>query len=638
MVLRSVASRLAMGVVLGSAIVLLTTGGLLLIHTREQVLDQTQQEYLALASSAAQRIQNRIDGVGGVARVLAGALESRRAEAPALIRDVLATNADIVNITAAFVPRDSGALVPADAPVARRDREGHIELTSRVGEPEIYWSAPWFIRGLNCDRGCWQPPFRPTDRDERLMGYSVAIPGTTVPVQGVVDVTVSMAWLQTVLTELEKTPHAYAFVLDGHGNFLAHEWMTYINTQASPALLKAMAGSRGRPVRITPEDGARISEPVWVYFVPVKGTDWTFGLTVPEQQIYAGVRRNFMVDVGLGMVTLLGVFLIAIVAARRLMAPLGVLADRAEHVARGELDFALPTLRGDDEVARLNRAFDDMRRQLAVHIDGAKRIARDQARMASELEIARQIQLALLPDAHYVADNGQLELYATLRPASAVGGDLYAYFALGAQHLCVMVGDVSDKGIPAALFMARTITLARTMATHARSPKDILAVLNRELCKGNDTCMFVTLLCGVIETGTGMLTLASAGHEQPVLHAGGTAILVDVETGPALGLDPEASYPVRVLTLLEGDTLLMYTDGVSEAHNDTQRLYGAQALLDSVARVEGGATPEAYVERILSDVDSYVDGQAPYDDIALLALTWREARSEGVRIHAVAHS
>jgi sigma-B regulation protein RsbU (phosphoserine phosphatase) len=279
-----------------------------------------------------------------------------------------------------------------------------------------------------------------------------------------------------------------------------------------------------------------------------------------------------------------------------------------------------------------------MRHQLAGHIDTAKRTAREQERMASELEIARQIQLALIPEAHWLADDGRLELHAALRPASAVGGDLYTYFALGARHVCVMVGDVSDKGIPAALFMARTITLARTIATHARSPSDILGSLNRELCKGNDTCMFVTLLCGVVETETGLLALASAGHEQPVLHAGGTAILIDVETGPALGLDREARYPVRVLTLLGGDTVLMYTDGVSEAHAGNQKLYGAHALLESVSRIEDGATPEAFVDRVLSDVDTYVEGAPAYDDIALLALTWHDTSAEGARLDAAVHS
>ncbi|HVI54595.1 MAG TPA: SpoIIE family protein phosphatase [Luteibacter sp.] len=637
MVLRSVASRLALAVLLGSAIVLIVTGGLLLSHTREQTLRQTEREASAIASSAANRIQARIDGVAKVDQVLAGLLSSRRDQAPAIIRDILAANPEIGDISAAFVPRDHTALREDDAPVARRKQDGGIVMGSRLSDPEPYWSSPWFIRGLNCEKGCWQPPFRSTERNETLVGYSMAIPGKNLPVIGVADATISLDWLQKLLGGLTKPDHASAFVLDTNGEFLAHDWLSYIGTRASHPLLSAVAENRN-PVRITPEEGGRVSEPVWVYFVPIRGTRWTFGLSMPERQVLADLRRTYLIDIMLGVLALAGVSLITLIVTRRLMAPLGVLAERAENVSRGDLDFALPVVRRNDEVGRLTRAFDQMRHQLAGHIDTAKRTAREQERMASELEIARQIQLALIPEAHWMADDGRLELHAALRPASAVGGDLYTYFALGARHVCVMVGDVSDKGIPAALFMARTITLARTIATHARSPSDILGALNRELCKGNDTCMFVTLLCGVVETETGLLALASAGHEQPVLHAGGSAILVDVETGPALGLDREARYPVRVLTLLGGDTVLMYTDGVSEAHAANQKLYGAHALLDSVSRIEEGATPEAFVDRVLHDVDAYVDGAVAYDDIALLALTWHDTGAKGVRVDAAAHS
>lgn len=637
MVLRSIASRLALGVLVGSAVVLIVTGGLLLSHTRGQMLRQAQSEAAAVSDAAATRIQGRIDSVAKVAQVVAGVLSSRRDQAPAVIRDILAVNPELVDISAAFVPRDVNHLRPEDAPVARRDAEGHVSASDRLADPEPYWSSPWFVRGLNCDRGCWQPPFRSAARNETLIGYSVAIPGKDVPVIGVADATISLGWLQQLLGELAKPEHASAFVADANGDFLAHDWRSYIGTRGSKPLLEAIARGQN-PVRITPEDGGRVSEPVWVYFVPIRGTRWTFGLSMPERQVLADLRHTYFIDVLLGVLALMGVSLITLVITRRLMAPLTVLADRAEDVSRGDLDFALPEVRRNDDVGRLTRAFDQMRHQLAGHIDTAQRIARDQARMTSELEIAGQIQLALIPDPHWIADDGSLEVHAALRPASAVGGDLYIYFALGAKHVCVMVGDVSDKGIPAALFMARTITLARTIATHARSPSDILGTLNRELCKGNDTCMFVTLLCGVIETESGLLSLASAGHEQPVLHAGGSAILVDVETGPALGLDREAEYPVRVLSLLGGDTLLMYTDGVSEAHAGNQRLYGTHALLDSVGRIDEGASPETYVERVLEDVDAYTAGAPAYDDIALLALTWHDTGAEGARIHAAVHS
>ncbi|MDR6938310.1 SpoIIE family protein phosphatase [Luteibacter sp. 3190] len=636
MVLRSVATRLALGVLLGSAIVLIVTGGLMLSHTREQMLAQTEQEASAVSGWAATRIQGRLDAVARVARVLAGVLKTRRDEAPALIRDTLAVNPEIVDITAGFIPHN-GAAREADAAMARRAPDGALSMGSRLADPETYWTAPWFVRGLNCEHGCWQSPFHMAGRNDTLVGYSVAIPGSTTSVAGVADVTISLGWLQQLLGELNKPDHAAAFVVDADGMFLAHDWTSYVGTRGSKPFVAALKEHRN-PVRITPEMGGRVSEPVWVYLVPIAGTTWTAGLTMPEREVLADLRRTYYVDILLGLVALAGVSLIALVITRRMMAPLGILSDRAEDVARGELDFALPDVRRKDEVGRLTRAFDQMRRQLAGHIDSAKQLAREQERMASELDIARQIQLALIPEAHWLADDGRVELHAALRPASAVGGDLYTYFALGAKHICVMVGDVSDKGIPAALFMARTITLARTIATHARSPSDILGALNRELCKGNDTCMFVTLLCGVLETETGLLTLASAGHEQPVLHAGGSALFVDVETGPALGLDRDARYPVRVLTLLGGDTVLMYTDGVSEAHAANQKLFGSHAILDSVARLQDGATPEAYVEQVLGDVDAYVAGAPAYDDIALLALTWHDSRVTEVPLDAVAHS
>ena len=150
------------------------------------------------------------------------------------------------------------------------------------------------------------------------------------------------------------------------------------------------------------------------------------------------------------------------------------------------------------------RADAEMERELAAHLLWLTRIAREQERLASELEIAQQIQTALLPGPHYLDARCQnFELYAALKPARTVGGDLYSYFMLPGQRFCIIIGDVADKGIPAALFMARTITLAKAMASRAQSPQQLLQLLNRELCRSNDNCMFVTLLCGFLDAVSG---------------------------------------------------------------------------------------------------------------------------------------
>jgi len=300
MVLRSVASRLALGVLAGSAIVLIVTGGLMLSHTREQMLEQTRHEAAAIAASASARIQGRIDGVARVARVLAGQLGTRREQAATLLRDALAVNPEIVAIGSAFIPRDTGAPKDDDAPVARRSPGGRIAMESHRADPEPYWTAPWFVRGLNCDTGCWQPPFRTATRPDTQVGYTIAIPGRSVPVQGVVEATISLEWLQALLGSLDKPAHASAFVLDSDGEFLAHDWLSYVGTRGSRPLLSAVAQGR-TPVRITPQEGGRVSEPVWVYFVPIRGTRWTIGLTMPEREVLADLRRTYLVDLVLGM-------------------------------------------------------------------------------------------------------------------------------------------------------------------------------------------------------------------------------------------------------------------------------------------------------------------------------------------------
>ena len=274
-----------------------------------------------------------------------------------------------------------------------------------------------------------------------------------------------------------------------------------------------------------------------------------------------------------------------------------------------------------------------MRRELALHLENLARVAREKQRLASELEIAHQIQIGLLPSEHYLdAVCAYFELHAALRPARAVGGDLYSYFMLDPQRFFVMVGDVSDKGIPAALFMAQTITLAKALAPRAQTPRSLLQLLNLELCRGNDSCMFVTLLCGLLDTGSGSLVLASAGHEPPILCGRGAPQLLDFPTGAVLGLYEDSDYPEHRLRLRQGETLLMYTDGITEASDHEQQMYGIERTVQSLAEVPPAAPTAGYIERLLGDVDRFVAEAAQADDITVLALTWHGATMPGTEM------
>ena len=625
MMVRSIASRLSLWVLAGSVLVFAIAGSLLFYSVRAKILQQSHDQASAVASEAGNRIEQRLTRVADTARTLAAVIGPRPEGAESMLRDAMTQNTDLAGVAAAFTPGTSPAGVAAAAPFVGRQDDGGLTSRDMRSDPAPYWKATWFLRGLDCLQGCWQAHFHSQSRHRELINYSSPMrqEGRVV---GLINADVTLDWLRGTLQNLDKPAGAYAFVLDQNGTYLAHDNPAMVGLRAPPALLAAVAEQQASRVRLAVAQNPQArGRPVWIYFFPVEGTHWRFGLAMPEVLIYAGVRQAFVFALVAGLLALLALTLITLVITRRTMAPLGTLTSSAEQVARGALAFELPSAPRRDEVGRLTEAFDRMRKELALHIAELTRNAREQQRLASELEIAHQIQTSLLPGAHYL-DSGceNFELHALLRPARAVGGDLYSYFMLGQQRFCVMVGDVSDKGIAAGLFMARTITLAKALAAQARSPQQLLSALNRELCRNNDSCMFVSLLCGMLNTATGELVMASAGHEPPVLCDASGARLVELDTGSALGLNDEAEYPFHRLYLQPGQTLLMYTDGITEAVDVDQRMYGPERMLSCLARMPAHSAADLS-EGLLAAVDRFAADADQADDITVLALSWHHA-------------
>src|SRR5512136_2328898 len=209
--------------------------------------------------------------------------------------------------------------------------------------------------------------------------------------------------------------------------------------------------------------------------------------------------------------------------------------------------------------------------------------------MASELRIAREIQMGMLPDDFTAFEaTYRVGLGAVLEPAREVGGDLYGVCAATKERLVVFLGDVSGKGIPASMFMVRAISLARLLSRDIAEPERILARLNDELAADNPSGMFVTFLCAVFDPGSGRLTLANAGHCRPVLLRTGEPPSWAVKNlGTALGFESGLEFERTELTLHEGDALIFYTDGVSEAFNPQDECYGNNRLLADAAVIAG---------------------------------------------------
>ena len=266
---------------------------------------------------------------------------------------------------------------------------------------------------------------------------------------------------------------------------------------------------------------------------------------------------------------------------------------------------------------------------LAAHVVVALERARlteayvEKQRMEQALKLAHEIQMSILPKIFPpFPQRSEFDLYATIEPAREVSGDFYDFFLTEDDLLCFAIGDVSGKGVPASLFMAVTITLLRVIAHRIRRPAAILAELNNQLYRDNDTGMFVTIFYGVLNVRTGAVEYSNGGHNPPyLLSPQGTVVALDNPGGMALGVRADALYRAAQIRLRAGESLFLYTDGLTEAMDRAANLFSEsrlQACLQKLTR----ATPSELIRGAVSAVKHFTTGAEQSDDITTLALQY----------------
>ncbi len=297
-------------------------------------------------------------------------------------------------------------------------------------------------------------------------------------------------------------------------------------------------------------------DPLATVVMPVGDSGWSFALTVSERWF---VHRLDRIALGVALAALLALLFALWLArryARAFAEPIERLTDSAHHFSQGDFDYPLADVQREDEVGVMARAFDAARGSIKQQLHEIGRMAGARQKLESELSIARDIQQSMLPAARaFDTAHMHVEAHALLEPASEVGGDFYQFSELEPGVLWFAIGDVSDKGIPAALFMARTLTVLEQQARRHGSPDRILAAASLRLTENNETCMFATVLCGRLEVASGRFALASAGHDPPLLlHPDGRAELLSLEGGAPLGFEPAAAFPLYEGVLGAGST------------------------------------------------------------------------------------
>lgn len=646
---RGLAVKLVLFFTGSSALIFLASFGYNYAASRGILEREAEEKARYLLAATVNRIEATLRPVQKVPESMARFIEHGHWDRPrllAMIRESVTGNPEVFGSAVAFEPHTFARGIERFAPYFHREgdrlalvelgtdaydypRQDWYQIPKELGRPE--WSEPYYDEGGgNILMATYSVPFYRTVNGRRI-------------VQGVVTADLSLEWLANVVGSIRVLQSGYAFLVSRTGTLVTHPQRGLIMNATLFGLAELQHDPELRAIgrrMIRGESGftkvtaAAFGQEGWLAYAPIPSSGWSLAILFPKRELYAQAQHLSQI-IALLAVCGLAVLSIAVAwMARSLTRPLRTMVAATQRLAAGDLDTALPPVTTADEVGRLGAAFESMRAALKEHIRRLTETTAVRERIESELKIAHDIQMNILPKTFPAfPERKEFEVDAAIRPAREVGGDFYDFFFTDPDRFCFLIADVSGKGVPASLFMAVTRTLLKTVAREEGAPDRILRRVNDELSHDNDSNMFVSVFCGILETDTGTLTYANAGHNPPLLVHGAEPIFLDDAKGVVLGAMEGSRFQSKSLRLDPGDFLLLYTDGVTEAENAVGEFYQVGRLRDRVAALRD-LGPREVVQGALDAVTQFAGAAPQSDDITLLAVrytNWREAatRKEG---------
>lgn len=502
-------------------------------------------------------------------------------------------------------------------------------LNGKVLDGSGYQSMSWYVEAKAKGKGIWCEPFISNYVDKPVAVYAMpfyeTLPDGSKKFKGVVCLDILLSFLRDAVASIQIENSGYAFILSAENKIVAHPRDDWIFKETLYSLAEGRDANLSDFEKAVRELHSGIllgktfkGESACIYFSHMKVDGWVFGIVWPADEFFE--KRRKMTSI-LGMLSLVGyalMFGLVLVISSRVSRPLKELASVAKRLGQGDFEVEIPQVKGKDEIAEFAEAFGHMRDSLKENIEKQKSAERVQ----NELEMARKIQLGLLAkndDDDGVKDNRH-KLYPFILPAKEVGGDFYDFVKVDENRLAFLIADVSGKGIPAALLMMSSRSMLKSVVLAGSSVEDTFNVVNDRLAFRNYLNMFVTVWMGILDLRTGEVEFACAGHNPPVIcHDDGTVEFAKSKPGLVLAAMEGTRYKRQTLKLEPGDTIFLYTDGVTEATNANEELFGDDRLLQTL-REACGMEPAEICPFVKSKIDEFVGDAPQFDDITMLAL------------------
>lgn len=548
-------------------------------------------------------------------------------------RLITQNNPEILGCAIAFEPNFFKEKGRYFAPYTHRDKDGLVSF--QLGNPDYeYFLMDWYQIPATTGKEYWTEPYFDSGGSEQLITtYSLPFYKTVDgerKLAGVITIDLSLTWLTEIVGSVHILETGYASVLSSNGTFVTHPNNELIMNQTIFSYAAEMHNPKIREIGRDMQAGktgfvsVTLGKADWVVsYMPLSLGNWSLAVLFPKSEMYAPLRQMSIILVllivfGLGILT----FVIARVVGN-LIAPLHLFAKSAGEVAAGNFNAELPVIKTEDEMKDLHDAFEHMQQDLTKYIENLKETTSAKEKIESELHIAREIQMGMIPKIFPpFPDIDEIDLFAMLEPAKEVGGDLYDFFMIDDTHLCFAIGDVSGKGVPASLFMAVTRTLLRSVAPNQRSTRAIVNSLNKSLAVGNDSNMFVTFFIGIINIETGEIRYTNAGHNPPaIMHESGKTEYFEITQDIPIGLFEDFDYAEKERTLSKKDRIFLYTDGITEAENWDEELYSDERLLKCLSTINS-YDPSEIVMTVARDVVIHVNDFSQSDDLTMMCVIY----------------
>ena len=482
-----------------------------------------------------------------------------------ITRRMVENNPAILGGTISFVPNyypDKGYWFE---PFAGRRADGSIESIQLGSATHDYTKSEFFTKPIELGRGHWSEPYMDADGAKSMVTtYGTPVRDLNGQIVGVVDADLSLGWFEQLMNEEMGYKNTERFLVTGNHHLIAGKENSVL--EYALKLLTTADNKRGY-YKTTNEEGKKQH----IFFHPIGGkTDWVLISVLDDDEVFGKLRK---VRILLYFVTGIGLLVLGFI------------------------------------VFRTSRDLDHLRKVRA-----------EKNRIESELQVASNIQMSMIPK-HFPEFPGN-DLYATITPAKEVGGDLYDFF-LKDDQLYFCIGDVSGKGVPAALLMMATTSQFRTVSKYLSQPEQIMMAINDQIAEGNDTHMFVTMFIGVLNLKTGHLTYSCAAHNPPLL-VGSTVEDLPVARKLPVGAIKGMKYVLQEIQLEQGSTLFLYTDGLTEAMNAANQMFGVERVKEIVqSQISVGETsPKVLIDRLTESVDTFVAGAEQSDDLTMMAIKY----------------